>query len=468
MTTVTTSFSKIEQHNFKNDPKTYYSRFSTSYKVDISFNFKNLTSNNQKYLFDTGANNTHLLCEEYINANTYYFSGYPFTEKNSLNKDPKKRRLDLIKLNDCIDKQDSIRIEMGDNVLSERVRIFFKPGTFIIINDTLKIQILSCICKRFDTDNSEEIFLGNIFEKEKSGKNLISTPPQISSTPPQISSTPPQISSTPPKSSSTPPKSSSTPPQIISTPPKSSSKIDIILTFFGSNSKPSSKSSTPSKPKSTTNPNSPPSSKQKSSEEEEEIFIQFNRGLPSERILGMDIISQLEMNSKVETYDVNNLTLSLPRKLLDNYYDIFVLKSNMILYCSESFMKEEEDYVLDIDKTFYYLNLGTLALMSKDDSKENIYSFYKTKRAIILLSIRNFDRNYYKIVNESNYLDGWILTPSSFSNQGYKIWLKDYGNIISESSMRNIDKPKINSIEDINDEMNILNHYKISSWKNKF
>ena len=182
----------------------------------------------------------------------------------------------------------------------------------------------------------------------------------------------------------------------------------------------------------------------------------------------MDIISQLEMNSKVETYDVNNLTLSLPRKLLDNYYDIFVLKSNMILYCSESFMKEEEDYVLDIDKTFYYLNLGTLALMSKDDSKENIYSFYKTKRAIILLSIRNFDRNYYKIVNESNYLDGWILTPSSFSNQGYKIWLKDYGNIISESSMRNIDKPKINSIEDINDEMNILNHYKISSWKNKF
>ncbi len=319
-------------------------RSSATYEFDISFGiFENdimYETKSEEFLYDTDANFTHVIAENYINSGTYFYSNYPFNENDIPAANIDNERNDLIEINKNIIDYRKKTVILGQNIISSRVQIFYKDGTFLIIGNKLKIPILSGLCTYFKQYKNTSIKI----------QNMIQTVVRASS-PPKIDDNLPPITSS---------------------------------------------------------------------------FRAHDRGIPSQRILGMDIISKLNSNTQIIHPSISILSLSLPSDSLrpdlnlddlipfklENNYTILRFKQGMPIYI-------RSDVALPID---YYVSSYYLFEKNLLTEDNGIYQVFVTNRDIDLLVIRLIDGFKFKdIINENRFLDGYI----SYTENGYELWIRD-------------------------------------------
>jgi hypothetical protein len=86
------SISKSKIFEIHEDSKIVFARISDSYHLDISLLNDQITTESESFLFDSGASFSHTMYQDYVKADNYRYSEFPFTEDNELILDQEKQK----------------------------------------------------------------------------------------------------------------------------------------------------------------------------------------------------------------------------------------------------------------------------------------------------------------------------------------------------------------------------------------
>ncbi len=158
--------------------------------------------------------------------------------------------------------------------------------------------------------------------------------------------------------------------------------------------------------------------------------------------------------------NLNVLSISLPKKTLDEDYDPNSFKST---YRILQFLSELELYILtsndDLNDNLCFFSLINL-LYSNIGFREQ-YEVAYTRRPINLILINGLFEEFKKIIKSNKNIDGYITNTVN----GYQIWLKDIficENFTHVQETMKIEEPR--SAYTFEEDAIKLNKYNISSW----
>jgi len=177
---VVNTVSKSKILEIRDSGKIVFTRVSEHYKLNISLLNDKVNTTSEQYMLDTGASVTHSMYQDYIRSDNYEYSEYPFTEDNELIIDENKRKPELELLNRNIIRFLPIKVKMGNNVQSPRIQIFYGGDIFYVIEEKIKIHLLSSVCRYFISEEiPDELSISNILTTVV---RSISPPKKITST----------------------------------------------------------------------------------------------------------------------------------------------------------------------------------------------------------------------------------------------------------------------------------------------